>query len=128
MKADSKRATQFLKGGSQRRERVVVTPEGVPLTVEIGDYSERVSAFFLDVLFWVGITIVLYTPLIFMVLILWPELHRVAGCQTVGQCDLAGRVLRSRWPTSPISSWPGRARRPASASCGCAWWIAAAAR
>jgi uncharacterized RDD family membrane protein YckC len=69
MKADSRRVTQFLKGGSQRRERVVVTPEGVPLTVEIGDYSERVSAFILDVLFWTGLTVIIYTPLIVMVIV-----------------------------------------------------------
>lgn len=69
MTADSKRVTQFLRGGSQRRERVVVTPEGVPLTVEIGDYSERVSAFLLDVMFWLGITAVLYIPLLIILLV-----------------------------------------------------------
>jgi uncharacterized RDD family membrane protein YckC len=66
-KTDNRSAAQFLKGGSHRRERRIVTPEGVPLTVEIAEYSERVSAFLMDVLIWGGMTFVLYLPLIAIV-------------------------------------------------------------
>jgi uncharacterized RDD family membrane protein YckC len=44
-----------------RRRREIVTPEGVPLTVELAEFSERAIALFIDLLicFGVGIAIVL---------------------------------------------------------------------
>jgi uncharacterized RDD family membrane protein YckC len=40
-----------------RRQRQIVTPEGVPLTVELGDRSARACAFLLDVVFILAIMI-----------------------------------------------------------------------
>jgi uncharacterized RDD family membrane protein YckC len=44
-------ATRFLRRNS-RAERAIVTPEGVPLTVELAEYGERASAFLIDLMIW----------------------------------------------------------------------------
>ena len=44
-------ATQFLRR-NRRAERQIITPEGVPLTVELADYGERTSAFLIDLTIW----------------------------------------------------------------------------
>ena len=41
------RTSQFFEG-VRRRRREIVTPEGVSMPVELADYGERLSAFFLD--------------------------------------------------------------------------------
>jgi uncharacterized RDD family membrane protein YckC len=41
------RTSQFFEG-VRRRRREIVTPEGVSIPVELADYGERLSAFFLD--------------------------------------------------------------------------------
>lgn len=41
------RTSQFFEG-VRRRRREIVTPEGVTIPVELADYGERMSAFFLD--------------------------------------------------------------------------------
>jgi uncharacterized RDD family membrane protein YckC len=41
------RTSQFFEG-VRRRRREIVTPEGVAIPVELADYGERLSAFFLD--------------------------------------------------------------------------------
>jgi uncharacterized RDD family membrane protein YckC len=55
-----------------RARREIITPEGVPLTVELADYGERVGAFLLDVVFLAVTNILLYLVL------------HVAGGQSVG--------------------------------------------
>lgn len=49
------RTSQFLSPVGRNR-RALVTPEGVPLPVEIADYGERATAFVLDLVFWLGVT------------------------------------------------------------------------
>jgi uncharacterized RDD family membrane protein YckC len=44
-------ATQFLRR-NLRAERQIVTPEGVPLTVELADHGERATAFLIDLVIW----------------------------------------------------------------------------
>jgi uncharacterized RDD family membrane protein YckC len=44
-------ATQFLRR-NLRAQREIVTPEGVPLTVELADYGERATAFLIDLVIW----------------------------------------------------------------------------
>jgi uncharacterized RDD family membrane protein YckC len=61
------RATEFLEG-SRRQQRTIVTPEGVPVTVELADHGERVTAFAIDVFFWFLLTIAVYLPLFFVAL------------------------------------------------------------
>jgi uncharacterized RDD family membrane protein YckC len=61
MALSAKRANLFQDGG--RRVREIVTPEAVPLTVELATVSERASAFMLDVLFWNVATFVIVLPI-----------------------------------------------------------------
>ena len=59
------RATEFLEG-SRRQQRTIVTPEGVPVTVELADHGERLTAFAIDVVIWFLLTIAVYLPLFFV--------------------------------------------------------------
>ena len=58
------RATEFLEG-SRRQQRTIVTPEGVPVPVELADHGERLTAFTIDVCIWFLLTILVYLPLVF---------------------------------------------------------------
>lgn len=58
-------AAAFLEGGSRNR-RQLMTPEGVPLTVDLADYGERAVAFVLDFFICIVATIVIY--LVFILL------------------------------------------------------------
>jgi uncharacterized RDD family membrane protein YckC len=59
------RATEFLEG-SRRQQRIIVTPEGVPVTVELADHGERLTAFTIDVVIWFLLTLAVYLPLFFV--------------------------------------------------------------
>jgi uncharacterized RDD family membrane protein YckC len=61
------RATEFLEG-SRRQQRTIVTPEGVPVAVELADHGERLTAFTIDVCIWFLLTILVYLPLLFFAL------------------------------------------------------------
>jgi len=61
------RATEFLEG-TRRQQRTIVTPEGVPVTVELADHGERLTAFTIDVCIWLLLTILIYLPLLFVAL------------------------------------------------------------
>jgi uncharacterized RDD family membrane protein YckC len=61
------RATEFLEG-TRRQQRTIVTPEGVPVTVELADHGERMTAFAIDVFIWFLLTILVYLPLVFFAL------------------------------------------------------------
>jgi len=61
------RATEFLEG-SRRQQRMIVTPEGVPVTVELADHGERLTAFTIDVCIWFLLTVLVYLPLFFVAL------------------------------------------------------------
>jgi uncharacterized RDD family membrane protein YckC len=50
-------------GDRRRQRREIVTPEGVPVTVEIADYGERLTAFAIDFAIWVLVTLAIYIPL-----------------------------------------------------------------
>ena len=56
------RTSQFFEG-VRRRRREIVTPEGVAIPVELADYSERLSAFFLDVAIQLASIIVIFVSL-----------------------------------------------------------------
>jgi uncharacterized RDD family membrane protein YckC len=57
------RTSQFLEGG-RRRKREIVTPEGVPVTVDIADYGERAVAFAIDFVTWTLLTLAIYIPVL----------------------------------------------------------------
>jgi uncharacterized RDD family membrane protein YckC len=60
------RTSQFFEG-VRRRRREIVTPEGVSIPVELADYGERLSAFFIDWVIWILATIAVYLPIIFTI-------------------------------------------------------------
>jgi uncharacterized RDD family membrane protein YckC len=60
------RTTQFFEG-VRRRRREIVTPEGVPIPVEIADPGERLSAFFIDWVIWTLASIAIYLPILAIV-------------------------------------------------------------
>jgi uncharacterized RDD family membrane protein YckC len=60
------RTSQFFEG-VRRKRREIVTPEGVSIPVELADYGERVSAFFIDWVIWTVATIAIYLPIIFLI-------------------------------------------------------------
>lgn len=50
----------FDEGRRQRRE--IVTPEGVPIGVEVADYGERLTAFAIDFAIWMLLAMAIYIP------------------------------------------------------------------
>jgi uncharacterized RDD family membrane protein YckC len=57
------RTSQFFEG-VHRRRREIITPEGVSIPVELADFGERLSAFFIDWVIWIVATIAVYLPII----------------------------------------------------------------
>jgi uncharacterized RDD family membrane protein YckC len=57
------RTSQFFEGVGRRR-REIITPEGVSIPVELADFGERLSAFFIDWVIWILATIAIYLPII----------------------------------------------------------------
>jgi uncharacterized RDD family membrane protein YckC len=60
------RTSQFFEG-VRRRRREIVTPEGVPMMVDLADYGERLSAFFIDWVIWMIAMIAVYVPIILLI-------------------------------------------------------------
>jgi uncharacterized RDD family membrane protein YckC len=60
------RTSLFFEGVGRRR-REIVTPEGVAIPVELADYGERLSAFFIDWVIWMGAMIAIYVPIIALI-------------------------------------------------------------
>jgi len=57
------RTSDFLEG-ARRERRQIVTPEGVPLSIELADYGERLVAFAIDLFIWLVLIIVLLLALV----------------------------------------------------------------
>ena len=57
------RTSEFFEGG-RRERRQIITPEGVPVTVELADHGERLIAFVLDLFIWLLLTLAIYIPII----------------------------------------------------------------
>lgn len=51
----------------RRQKRAITTPEGVPVTVEIADYGERLTAFAIDFAIWTLLTLVIYIPVLSLI-------------------------------------------------------------
>jgi uncharacterized RDD family membrane protein YckC len=66
MTATYERTSEFLEG-SRRERRQIVTPEGVPLTVELADYGERVVALAIDLFIWLLATLAIFIPIVWAV-------------------------------------------------------------
>ena len=59
------RTSQFLEG-IRRNRRQLMSPEGVPLPIEIADMGERATAFVLDLFIWFCASLVIYLLLVFI--------------------------------------------------------------
>ena len=57
------RTSEFLEG-ARRQRRQIVTPEGVPVTVELADYGERMVALTIDLFIWLMGTLAIFIPII----------------------------------------------------------------
>jgi uncharacterized RDD family membrane protein YckC len=57
------RTSDFLEGGPRER-RQIITPEGVPLSVELAGHGERLVAFVIDLFIWFLLTLAIFIPLI----------------------------------------------------------------
>jgi uncharacterized RDD family membrane protein YckC len=55
------RTSQFLEGGRSER-RQIVTPEGVPIPVNLAEHGARLTAFVLDLVIWL-LLIAIYIPI-----------------------------------------------------------------
>ena len=66
MAARLERINRFLDG-ARRNRREIVTPEGVALEIEIANHAERVTAFTIDLFFWLLTTGFLAIAFVLMV-------------------------------------------------------------
>jgi uncharacterized RDD family membrane protein YckC len=57
------RTSDFLEG-VRRERRQIITPEGVPLSVELADYGERLVAFTIDLVIWLILIIAIMVLLV----------------------------------------------------------------
>jgi uncharacterized RDD family membrane protein YckC len=60
------RTSEFLEG-ARRQRRQIVTPEGVPVTVELADYGERRVALTIDLFIWLMGTLAIFLPIIWVI-------------------------------------------------------------
>jgi uncharacterized RDD family membrane protein YckC len=60
------RTTEFLEGTKKLR-RQIVTPEGVPVPIEIANYGARLVAFVIDLTIWFLLTLAIYIPILSLI-------------------------------------------------------------
>jgi uncharacterized RDD family membrane protein YckC len=60
------RTTDFLER-TQKLRRQIVTPEGVPVPIEIANYGERLAAFVIDLTIWFLLTLAIYIPILSLI-------------------------------------------------------------
>jgi uncharacterized RDD family membrane protein YckC len=60
------RTSEFFEG-ARRVRRQIITPEGVPLAVDLADYGERLVAFVIDLFIWFLLTLAVYLPIIWAI-------------------------------------------------------------
>src|SRR5262249_54871680 len=60
------RTSQFFEGMRQER-RQILTPEGVPIPVELADHGERLTAFVLDLFIWILLPLAIYIPVLSLI-------------------------------------------------------------
>src|SRR5262249_10340767 len=60
------RTSQFFEGMRQER-RQILTPEGVPIPVELGDHGERLPACVLHLLICILLTLAIYIPVLSLI-------------------------------------------------------------
>jgi len=71
-----------------RRRREIVTPEGVPLSVELAEFSERAIALIVDLLICVGATIAIVLAFVYL------AIHGLSGVILVAVMNMVAFFLR----------------------------------
>jgi uncharacterized RDD family membrane protein YckC len=99
-----------LFGSRARARREIVSPEGVTLEVEIADRGERVAAFALDMLFWLGATILIYLVIVLL------ALQNANGKIAITVCLFLAFVLRNAYFAHFELAWQGST--PGKRICG----------
>jgi len=57
-------SSQGFLEGSRRQQRQIVTPEGVPIPIELADYGERLIAFAIDWFIWTLLSLVFFLAIL----------------------------------------------------------------
>ena len=71
-----------------RRRREIVTPEGVPLTVELAEFTERAIALIIDLLICVGVAVAIVLAFVYL------TVHGLSGVILVAVLNLMTFFLR----------------------------------
>ncbi len=89
-----------------RRGHVLVTPEGVPLPIELATVGERAAAFLLDLLIWLGATLLVDILLILLLL------KGIGGAAAVAVVLFTGTLFRTlyfiRFELGARAATPGK--------------------
>jgi uncharacterized RDD family membrane protein YckC len=93
-------ATQFLRR-NRRAERQIITPEGVPLIVELADYGERATAFLIDLTIW------LIASAVVLLLLVFTPFHHISGVILVSLLLFTAFVVRNLYFIRFELSWYG---------------------
>ena len=93
-------ATQFLRP-NLRAQRQIITPEGVPLTVELASHSERAVAFVIDLTIW------LLASIAVVVLLVLTPLRGLSGVVLVAVLLFSAFVVRNLYFIHFELSWHG---------------------
>jgi uncharacterized RDD family membrane protein YckC len=91
----------LLLEGAGRARREIITPEGVPLAVELADHGERAIAFVIDLFLWLCTTLFL-----FLFLFLLP-LHGVGGVVAISVILFIAFLVRNLYFIYFELSWQG---------------------
>lgn len=93
-------ATQFLRP-NLRAQRQIVTPEGVPLSVELASHSERAVAFVIDLTIW------LLASIAVVVLLVLTPLQGLSGVVLVAVLLFSAFIVRNLYFIHFELSWHG---------------------
>jgi uncharacterized RDD family membrane protein YckC len=99
MSSPADRVSTFFEG-ARRRSVEIVSPEGVPLTLEVGSYGDRLTAFALDFLFWSLAS----TFLVILVILLTGHFF---GSVAISIAVLAGFLIRNLYLIHFELAWRG---------------------
>jgi uncharacterized RDD family membrane protein YckC len=93
-------ATQFLRP-NLRAQRQIITPEGVPLTVQLASHSERAVAFVIDLTIW------LLASIAVVVLLVLTPLQGLSGVVLVAVLLFSAFIVRNLYFIHFELSWHG---------------------
>ena len=86
---------------TEHRIREILTPEGVPISVELATISERAGAFIIDVIFWNIAVFLIITPVLFL---LWTNINNAV---VLGLATFVGFLIRNTYFMHFELAWRG---------------------